>query len=299
MSAVSALGGAVPSAIPSPSQGVWYLGPLPVRAYALCILVGIVLAVMIAGRRWARRGGRDGAVLDIAAWAVPFGIVGARIYHVATSWQPYFGEGGNPLDALKIWNGGLGIWGAVAGGALGAYIACRRLGVSFLMFADAAAPGVAVAQAAGRLGNYFNNEIYGRRTDLPWGLKVYAWDAEAGRAVQDASGQPVLLPGLYHPTFLYEALWVLVVATLVVLLDRRYGLDHGRSFALYVMLYTVGRLGIETLRVDPANRILGFRVNEWVSVLVFLGGLAGFLLATRAARRRSHHPDAVPEQQDV
>jgi prolipoprotein diacylglyceryl transferase len=290
---------ALPASIPSPSQGVWFLGPLPVRAYALCIIVGIVLAVTIAARRWAARGGREGAVLDISAWAVPFGIVGARVYHVATTWQPYFGDGGHPLDALKIWNGGLGIWGAVAGGAVGALLACRRMDVSFLMFADAAAPGVAVAQAAGRVGNYFNNEIYGRRTDLPWGLQVHAWDTGAGRAVRDASGDPVLLPGLYHPTFLYEALWCLVVAAVVVLLDRRFGLDRGRSFTLYVMLYTVGRLAIETMRSDSANLILGHRLNEWTSVLVFLGGLVGFVLASRAARRRSHHVDSVPEPQDV
>ncbi len=299
MTSPVALAAAVPASIPSPSQGVWYLGPLPVRAYALFILAGIVLAVAIATRRWAARGGPDGAVLDIAAWAVPFGIVGARVYHVATSWQPYFGEGGSPLDALKIWNGGLGIWGAVAGGALGAYLACRKLDVSFLTFADAAAPGVAVAQAVGRVGNYFNNEIYGRRTDLPWGLQVHQWDDAAGRAVLDASGNPVLLPGLYHPTFLYEALWALLVAAVVVLLDRRYRLDHGRSFALYVMLYTVGRFGIETLRADTANLILGYRVNEWTSVLVFLGAAIGFALATRSARRRSQDADAIPESQDV
>jgi prolipoprotein diacylglyceryl transferase len=290
---------ALPATIPSPSQGVWHLGPLPVRAYALCILVGIVVAVTIAARRWRARGGPEGAVLDISSWAVPFGIVGARLYHVATSWQPYFGPDGHPLDALKIWNGGLGIWGAVAGGALGAYIACRRLGVSFLMFADAAAPGVAVAQAAGRVGNYFNNEIYGGRTSLPWGLRVHEWDTAHGRAVTDATGHPVLLPGAYHPTFLYESLWCLIVAGVVVLLDRRLRLDHGRTFALYVMLYTVGRFWIESLRTDTANLILGHRLNEWTSILVFLGALAGFLLASRAARRKSHHVDVDSEPQDV
>ncbi len=289
----------VRATIPSPSQGVWHLGPLPIRAYAMCILLAIVIAVTITGRRWRGRGGPEGAVLDISAWAVPFGIVGARIYHLVTSWQPYFGEGGHPLDALKIWNGGLGIWGAVAGGALGAYIACRRLGVSFLMFADSAAPGVAVAQAAGRVGNYFNNEIYGGRTDLPWGLRVYQWDTEHGRAVTDAAGHPIHLPGAYQPTFLYESLWCLLVAGVVVLLDRRFRLDHGRSFALYVMLYTAGRFVIETLRTDSANLILGHRVNEWTSILVFLGALAGYLLAQRAARRKSHDVDVYSTSQDV
>lgn len=293
---------AFPATIPSPAQGVWWLGPLPVRAYALCILIGIALAVWIAGKRWRARGGADGIVLDISAWAVPFGIVGARIYHVATSWQPYFASGGHPWDALKIWNGGLGIWGAVAGGALGAYIACRRKNVSFLMFADCAAPGVAVAQACGRIGNYFNNEIYGGRTSLPWGLQVHEWNPSTGEALRDASGQPILLPGAYHPTFLYEALWCLLLAGVIVLLDRRFTLDRGRTFALYVMFYTAGRLAIETLRTDTANLILGHRLNEWTSVLVFLGGLVLFVVQTRKARRArtpSQDADDVPEPQDV
>ena len=296
---VVAAAGDVRAAIPSPAQGVWHLGPVPVRAYALCILVGIVLAVVIAERRLVARGGPRGATLDIAAWAVPFGIVGARLYHVVTSPQAYFGAGGAPLDALKVWQGGLGIWGAIAAGALGAWFGCRRAGVQYAMFADAAAPGVAVAQAAGRFGNWFNNEIYGRRTDLPWGLQVHQWDSAAGHAVRDASGSPVLLPGTYHPTFLYESLWCLLVALVVVLLDRRLGLDHGRTFALYVILYPVGRLYFETLRVDPANLVLGHRVNEWVCVLVFLAGVALFVRGTRAARHASQHVDAVTAQQDV
>jgi len=271
--------------IPSPSQGVWNLGPFPIRAYALCILVGIVVAVLIAERRWVRRGGRPGGVADLAGWAVPFGIVGARLYHVLSSPQAYFGAAGHPLDALKIWQGGLGIWGAVAGGALGAWIACRRRGWSFIMFADSAAPGVAVAQAVGRVGNYFNQELFGRPTTLPWGLEISPEHRPAGYA-QFAT---------YHPTFLYEALWCLLVAAVVVLLDRRFTLDHGRSLALYVGLYTVGRGYFESLRIDPANLVLGLRLNEWTSLVVGLGALAGFLVATRAARRTSHHTDILLE----
>jgi prolipoprotein diacylglyceryl transferase len=303
MTAPAALAGglqaALPGAIPSPTQGVWHLGPLPVRAYALCILVGIAVAVYIADRRVVARGGPPGVSLDVAAWAVPFGVVGARLYHVVTSPQAYFGSGGSPVDALKIWQGGLGIWGAVAAGALGAWIGCRRAGLSFSLFADAAAPGVAVAQACGRVGNWFNNEIYGRRTDLPWGLKVYEWDTAAGSAVRDASGSPVLLPGTYHPTFLYEALWCLLVALVVVLADRRYRLDHGRTFALYVILYTLGRFWFETLRVDPANLILGHRLNEWTSVLVGLLALALFVRGYLVSRRTSHNVDDVTTTQDV
>jgi prolipoprotein diacylglyceryl transferase len=303
LAAVDAVVRAVPADVradlPSPTQGVWHLGPVPLRAYALCILAGIVLAVVIAERRLVARGGPRGATLDIAAWAVPFGIVGARLYHVVTSPQAYFGAGGSPLDALKIWEGGLGIWGAIAAGALGAWFGCRRAGVRYSMFADAAAPGVAVAQAAGRIGNWFNNEIYGRRTDLPWGLRVHEWDSAAGQAVRDSSGSPVLLPGTYHPTFLYESLWCLLVALVVVLVDRRLRLDHGRAFALYVLLYVIGRFWFETLRIDPANLVLGHRVNEWVSVLVGAGAVALFARGTAAARRASQHADDVPTKQDV
>jgi prolipoprotein diacylglyceryl transferase len=297
--ALAAVAADVRADLPSPAQGVWHLGPVPVRAYALCILAGIALAVWIADRRVIARGGPPGAALDVAAWAVPFGIVGARLYHVVTSPQAYFGSGGAPLDALKIWQGGLGIWGAVAGGALGAWFGCRRAGLQYSIFADAAAPGVAVAQAAGRFGNWFNNEIYGRRTDLPWGLQVHEWDSAAGRAVQDASGSPVLLPGTYHPTFLYEALWCLLVALVVVLADRRLRLDHGRSFALYVFLYTLGRFYFETLRIDPANLVLGHRVNEWVAVLVGLLAVGLFVRGTVVSRRASQNADDMTTKQDV
>ena len=213
---------------------------------------------------------------------MPFGIVGGRLYHVMTTWQPYFGEGGHPLNAFKIWQGGLGIWGAVALGALGAWIGCRRRGVPFLRFADCAAPGIAVAQALGRFGNYFNNELYGARTNLPWGLEIHQWDQAAGHAVRGADGAAVVL-GTFQPTFLYESIWCLVVAATIVWAERRFGLAHGRVFALYVMLYTVGRGVIEMLRTDEANHILGLRLNVWTSVIVFLGALYGFW---RAGRQR-------------
>jgi len=273
---------ALAATIPSPSQGVWYLGPLPVRAYAMCILAGIVVAVFITQRRLADRGGKPGQALDVAAWAVPFGIVGGRIYHVATDPELYFAAGKHPLDAFKIWNGGLGIWGAIALGAVGAWIGCRRHGVNFLDFIDSAAPGIAVAQALGRWGNYFNNELYGGRTSLPWGLEIHEWDQGAGRAVIDAQGHPVVL-GVFQPTFLYESVWCLLVALTIVLLERRVGhLARGRAFALYVMLYTLGRGVIEMMRDDHANHVLGLRLNVWTSLLVFLGGLYGFWRAGRA-----------------
>ena len=269
--------------IPSPTQGVWYLGPVPLRAYALCILAGILVAVWLTQRRLAARGGDPERVIDVAMWAVPFGIVGGRLYHVISSPQAYFGEGGHPVDALKIWNGGLGIWGAVALGALGAWIGCRRSGVSYLDFADALAPGLIIAQAIGRWGNWFNNELYGGPTDLPWALQIHEWDATTGEAVRDAGGQAVVL-GSYHPTFLYESLWCLGVAALLVWADRRFRLRPGQVFALYVMGYTLGRVWIEMMRVDEANHVLGLRLNVWTSLLVFAFGLAWFVLARRRSR---------------
>jgi prolipoprotein diacylglyceryl transferase len=263
---------ALPLEFPSPTTGVWNLGPLPVRAYAMCILAGIVVAIWMTQKRLATRGGKPGQVLDISAWAVPFGIVGGRIYHLITSPQAYFGEGGNPWNAFRVWEGGLGIWGAIALGALGAYIGCRRQGVRFLDFVDAAAPGILVAQAMGRFGNYFNNEIHGAPTDLPWGLKVYEWDQAAGHAVLDANGNPVVL-GVFHPTFLYEAIFCLLLAGLLIWLDRRHDFRRGQIFALYVAGYPIGRGVIEFMRTDDANHILGLRVNSWVSILVFLLGV--------------------------
>ena len=292
---------AIPAAIPSPTQGVWHLGPFPLRAYALCILAGIVVAIWMGERRWVERGGRAGEVLDIAAWAVPFGIVGGRLYHVITSPQAYFGENGDPVSALYIWEGGLGVWGAVALGGVGAWIGCRRAGIKLPPFGDALAPGIALAQAIGRFGNWFNNELYGKATDLPWGLKIYDWDTGAGRAKVDAAGEPVLL-GTYHPAFLYEAVWDVGIAIALIWADRRFKLGHGRVFALYVVLYTAGRVWIEALRIDPANHILGLRLNVWTSVVLFLGGVLYLVISAR--RRPGRETDVrrdtpAPEVSDA
>ncbi|WP_434740970.1 prolipoprotein diacylglyceryl transferase [Micromonospora sp. SH-82] len=266
------------AALPSPSTAVWQLGPLPIRAYALCIIIGIVVACWVTERRLRRQGVAPGAVLDIAVYAVPAGIIGARIYHVITSPEKYFGTGGDPLKAFAIWEGGLGIWGAVAGGAVGAWFAARQLGIPLTVVADAVAPALPLAQAVGRIGNWFNNELYGGRTTLPWGLEIHRMDPnDPGRALRDDQGQPILEPGLYHPTFAYEALWNVGVAAMVFLLDRKLGLGRGRAFALYVMGYTVGRFWIEMMRTDEANTILGARLNVWTAALVFLGALIYFL----------------------
>jgi len=279
--------------IPSPTQAVWELGPLPIRAYALCIIAGIAAAIWITERRWVARGGAPGDVMDIAVWAVPFGIVGGRIYHVISSPRPYFGEGGEPLRAFAIWEGGLGIWGAITLGGVGAWIACRRRGIPLPAFADALAPGLLVAQAVGRLGNWFNNELYGRATDLPWALTIYEWLPSAGRAVTGPDGQPVV-QGTYHPTFLYELLWNLGVAALVVWADRRWRLGGGRAFALYVAAYAVGRAWIEALRIDEAQMFLGLRLNDYVMLVLFTGAVA-FMVA----RRRVGREQVVERPKDV
>jgi prolipoprotein diacylglyceryl transferase len=260
-----------PASIPSPDQGVWHLGPVPLRAYALCIIAGIVVAVWLGERRWVARGGRAGDVIEIATWMVPFGIVGGRIYHVLSSPDAYFGEGGEPVKALYIWEGGLGIWGAIALGGVGAWIGCRQRGIKLPPFADALAPGIVIAQAIGRFGNYFNQELFGRPTDLPWGLEI------------DAAHRPegLLDQATYHPTFAYELLWNLGVAALVIWADRRFRLGHGRAFALYVAAYTVGRGCIEALRIDPANEVLGLRLNVWISLLVFLGAVTYIVVSAR------------------
>lgn len=266
------------AALPSPSTAVWEVGPLPIRAYALCIVLGIVVAAVVAEYRLRARGVAPWAILDIAVWAVPFGIVGARIYHVITSPQAYFGSDGDPIKALYIWEGGLGIWGAVAGGAVGAWLAARQLGIPLTVVADALAPGLPLAQAVGRFGNWFNNELFGGRTTLPWGLEIHRMDSgNPGHALLDENGNPILEPGLYHPTFAYEALWNVGVALLVYLVDRKLKLGRGRAFALYVMGYTVGRFWIELLRTDQANEIIGVRLNVWTAVVVFLGALIFFL----------------------
>jgi prolipoprotein diacylglyceryl transferase len=264
------------ASIPSPAQGVWHLGPLPIRAYALCIILGVVVAVWLGEKRWVARGGKPGQVGDIAIWAIPFGLVGGRLYHVITDWRLYFGEGREPITALYVWQGGLGIWGAVALGGVGVWLGCRRHRVKFLPFADAIAPGIVIAQAIGRWGNWFNQELYGRPTTLPWGLEIDPEHREDGYAQYET----------FHPTYLYEFFWNLGVAGLVIWADRRFRLGYGRAFALYVMGYTAGRGWIEYLRIDKVQEddVLGLRLNVWTSIVVFIAALAFFLWS------RARHP---------
>ncbi|MFV0494163.1 prolipoprotein diacylglyceryl transferase [Mycobacterium sp.] len=270
--------------IPSPSQGVWHLGPVPIRAYAFFIITGIVLALLIGDRRWIKRGGQRGIIYDIALWTVPFGLIGGRLYHLATDWRTYWGPDGAGLNgALRIWDGGLGIWGAVALGVVGAWIGCRLNGIPLPAFLDALAPGVVLAQAIGRLGNYFNQELYGRETTAPWGLEIfYRRDPSGFVHVHSLDGVSTgQVAFVVQPTFLYELLWNLLVFAVLLFLDRRFIIGHGRLFASYVALYCMGRFVIELLRDDAATHIAGIRINTFTSTFVFVGAVVYLVLAPK------------------
>jgi prolipoprotein diacylglyceryl transferase len=267
---MSGLVSGVLGSIPSPGDNAIHLGPLQVRAYGLMIAVGALTGTYIAQRRWARRGGDPADISSLALWSVLAGLVGARIYHVVTDWQRFEGRW---WHVVAVWEGGLGIpGGLIAGVAFGAWLAHRR-GLPVARLMDVAAPAIPVAQAIGRLGNWFNQELFGRPTSLPWGLEI------------DPAHRP---PGYssvttYHPTFLYEALWNLALAGALVLYERHRRPDRaqpGRLFALYVGGYSLGRLWVEALRIDPANHILGIRVNIWTSV-IGLAAAGAWLVATR------------------
>jgi prolipoprotein diacylglyceryl transferase len=257
--------------IPSPGTNIWHIGPLPIRAYALCIIAGIIVAMIIATRRWRARGGTADSMELMVVVGVPFGIVGARLYHVITDYQLYFGPGRHPLNALKIWEGGLGVWGAIAFGVLGGYLVARRRRIAFPAVLDAIAPAILVAQAIGRLGNWFNQELFGRPTTLPWALQIAPQYRPEGYE-QFAT---------FHPTFLYEMLWDLAAAALLVWLDRRFRLGHGKVFALYVLLYTGGRFWIEALRIDTVNEIGGFRLNNYTALIGFITALVWLIWLIR------------------
>lgn len=250
------------ASIPSPPFN--QIGPF--RLYGLCIAAGVIAAVMISSKRWEARGGDPDDIGAIAVWAVPAGVIGARIYHVATDWKIYQDDW---LGAFKIWNGGLGIPGGIFFGVLVGLLVVRARKLPALVLLDVAAPAIPVAQAIGRLGNYFNQEVFGKPTTLPWGLEI-------DPAVSPVANQ--YPPGTtFHPTFLYEGLWNVALALLLVWLGRRRQLRPGQLFTLYVLGYALGRLWVEGLRSDPASLILGIRVNIWMSVIVGLVALAVFL----------------------
>ena len=281
-----------PLSIPSPDYEwqIWEINlfglQLNIHMYALCILVGIVLAVVITSRRLTKRGAEPGVVLDIALWAVPLGIIGARIYHVLTHPNDYFYEGANVWNPLQpgaiwnIWEGGNAIYGSLIGGAIGVWIGCRMTGIRFWSFADALAPGLLVAQAAGRLGNWFNHELFGMPTDLPWGLEIESSNIAFPAGLPDGT--------LFHPTFLYEIIWNLAGAALIILLERRLNLRWGKAFAIYLIWYGLGRSFFEAIRVDPSEMFLGVRVNVWASWAAVILGIVILIV-----QRRRHTGDEL------
>lgn len=247
---------AIAASIPSPSNAVFRLGPLSIHAYGICIALGVLAAVWLSTRLWERQGGSGDDVNTIALWGVPAGIIGARIYHVITDNELYRDQ---PLKAFAIWDGGLGIWGGVAGGVIVGLLVARRKGLDLRRLMDVTAPALLLAQAIGRVGNYFNQELFGRPTNLPWGLEI------------DAQNRPLeyMNDTTFHPTFAYEALWNLLLCVALLWLLKRDVLKPGRIFVLYVAGYTFMRFFIERLRVDFANTILGLRINEWTSLICF------------------------------
>lgn len=257
------------AAIPSPSSGAIHIGDLQLRAYGLMIALGAIAAVWLAGRRLEASGaGKRDDMSAIAMWAVPAGVVGARIYHVITDWKSFRGDW---LRAFKIWEGGLGIWGGIALGTVVGLWAASRRGISTAAVLRAATPALPLGQAIARWGNWWNQELFGKPTDLPWALKI---DEPFRPAIY--RDQPT-----FHPVFLYESLWNALLCVVLIKVDRRYKLRSGRLFALYVAGYTFWRFWLERLRVDPASKIAGLRVNEWVSVVVFAVALGYFFLGPK------------------
>jgi prolipoprotein diacylglyceryl transferase len=251
------------AAIPSPPANGVSIGPFRLHVYGLLIACGIGAAIWLAQRRWEQVGGRAGTMSALAVWGVPGGLIGARVYSLATSWQ--VDTGGQLVQAFEIWHGGLGIWGGVAGGVATGLIGARRLGLSWRPLLDAVAPALALGQAVGRWGNYFNQELYGRPSSLPWAVRIDHPDG----ALRSAT---------FQPTFLYESLWDLVTVGLVIWVAGRFRLRRGYLLAVYAALYTVGRFWTEYLRIDDAHHILGLRLNDWTCIVVFAvsAGLLAF-----------------------
>jgi len=303
-------------AIPSPTVSSFQLGPVVIHFYALFILAGIIVAVALTAARMKARGMEAGLAIDIAIWAVPFGIIGGRLFHVLTHLSDYFGPGRDWTTIFRLWEGGLAIYGAIIFGSIGAYIACQvdikalkieSAGIRFLSFADALVPGLLAAQALGRWGNYFNNELFGSPTDLPWGILIPSYN----------ESYPIGLPeGLaFHPTFLYESLWSLAGIAVLLLLERRFNLRWGRMFALYLVWYSVGRFFIEAIRLDPSDVFFGLRTNQISALVGVLVGLALFMIqrarhtgeettgylpgrSNKALEQANEQPEEQPETAD-
>ncbi|WP_434969188.1 prolipoprotein diacylglyceryl transferase [Microbacterium sp. bgisy207] len=268
------------TSIPSPDISSFPVGPFTIHFYALCIITGIVVAVLLTNYRLTKRGAENWVVIDIALLAVPLAIIAARIYHVLTHPGFYFGEGADFWAVFRIWEGGIAIYGALIGGAVGAWLGCRWTGIRFWSFADALAPGLIIAQALGRLGNWFNHELFGLPTDLPWGLEIES---------TNPAFPPGLAPGtLFHPTFLYEMIWNLLGAAVLLWAGRRFALQWGRLFGLYLIWYSAGRIVWESIRIDPSEIYFGIRTNVWAAIFGVLIGLGIMIVQKR------RHPGREP-----
>lgn len=266
--------------IPSPEISYLDLGPVRIHFYALFILTGIALATFMADRTLTKRGAEKGVFLDIALWAVPAGILGGRFFHVITHPRDYFYEGADLLAIFRIWEGGLAIFGAITLGAVGAWWGARQAGIRFSAVADAVAPWVLVAQGIGRLGNYFNQELFGIPTTLPWGLEIPSTNPAYPNGLPD---------GLtFHPTFLYEMIWNFAGAALILYLASKLQLQWGKVFGLYLVVYSLGRIWIESIRIDPSEVILGLRINIWSALI---GVVIGIIVIWVQSRR---HPGLEP-----
>ncbi len=267
--------------IPSPSISYFEIGPFRIYFYALFILAGIIIAIALTSRRLTARGGQPGLVADLALWAVPFGILGGRLYHVITHPNDYLYPGADLWRVLFVWEGGLAIFGSFLFGTIGFYIGCRRAGIRFLSFADAAAPGMLIAQAIGRLGNYFNQELFGAPTALPWGLAIDAGNAAIPPGT--AAGT------LFQPLFLYEMIWNLAGAAFILILETKIPLRWGRALAAYFIIYGTGRAWLELLRLDPTElTIFEVKINTMTAVVF---ALAGIIILIAQRRRPLSEPD--------
>lgn len=276
--------------IPSPSISQITLGPITLRFYALSILAGALVAMWITTRRWKREGGDFNQILDVALVSLPSGIVGARLYHVITTPEKFFGPKGDLLEIFRIWNGGLGIWGGVILGSIAASALCTYKKYPISLLADAAAPSLLIAQGIGRLGNWFNQELYGAPTTLPWGLKLnYSAANDIGHSESCYDGLTCPEGTLFHPTFLYEMIWNFAGAALLIsfgkVLKRK--LKSGSEFVLYVMWYTAGRMWIESLRIDFSHTFLGVRINVWVSIVIFIISIIVFMILQNTHKSRT------------
>ncbi|OJU39270.1 MAG: prolipoprotein diacylglyceryl transferase [Microbacterium sp. 69-10] len=269
----------VPASIPSPPVSTFPIFGITIHYYALCIIAGIIAATLLTNHRLTKRGAEKWVVIDIAIIAVPLAIIGARIFHVLTHFDFYFGPGKNtwnpfePGSVWAIWEGGIAIFGALMAGAVGAWLGCRWTGIRFWTFADALAPGLLLAQAMGRFGNWFNHELFGLPTDLPWGLEIEASNPAFPAGLPEGT--------LFHPTFLYEVIWNTLGVLVLLWLGRRLRLQWGRLFACYLIWYSAGRIVWESIRIDPSQVYLGLRSNVWAAIIGVLVGLVILIVQTR------------------